>query len=327
MNPMRALRLESDGLAVHTDREIPKLEEGEALVHVHLAGVCSTDLEIAKGYFGFQGTLGHEFVGTVEQVKSSEPESQTWIGQRVVASINFANRLSPEYATYGLEHHPRRRVLGILKWDGAMADFVRVPIDNLYEVPDEVSDRQAVFTEPLAAALRIPQQLTLNPNYRICVIGPGRLGMLIARVLERAGCCVTVVGRSVRSMQLARKWGIATGRAHDFENSSFDIVVDATGNAQGLAEAVRLTRPLGQLVLKSTFEKQGQTDLTKVVVDEIQIVGSRCGPFSAAIRMLKSGDLCTEDLIDGEYHIEQATEAFEFAAQPSIRKVLLSFDS
>ncbi|MEM7557702.1 MAG: alcohol dehydrogenase catalytic domain-containing protein [Planctomycetota bacterium] len=324
---MRALRLESNGLTLHTDWPIPTLEEGEALVRIHLAGICSTDLEIAKGYFGFQGTLGHEFVGTVEQVKSSESESQNWIGQRAVASINFANRFSSEYATYGLEHHPRRNVLGILNWDGAMADFVRVPIDNLFEVPDNVSDRQAVFTEPLAAALRIPQQITLDPNYRICLIGPGRLGMLIARVLERTGCCVTVVGRSERSLELARKWGIATGRADDFENSSFDIVVDATGNAQGLAEAVRLTRPLGQLVLKSTFEQQGQTDLTKVVVDEIQIVGSRCGPFSAAIRMLKSGDLCTEDLIDGEYNIEQSIEAFEFAAQPSIRKVLLSFDS
>lgn len=324
---MRALRLESNGLTLHTDWQTPKLEEGEALVRVRLAGVCSTDLEIAKGYFGFQGTLGHEFVGTVEQLKSSESESQTWIGQRVVASINFANRHSPEYATYGFEHHPRRSVLGILNWDGAMADFVRVPIDNLYGVPDDVSDRQAVFTEPLAAALRIPQQLKLDPNYRICVIGPGRLGMLIAHVLERAGCCVTVVGRSERSVQLARKWGIATGKADDFEDSSFDIVVDATGNAQGLAEAIRLTRPLGQLVLKSTFEQQGQTDLTKVVVDEIQIVGSRCGPFSAAIRMLKSGDLCSEDLIDGEYNIEQAIEAFELAAQPSVRKVLLSFDT
>ena len=323
---MRALRLESNGLILHTEWQIPELDEGESLVRVRLAGVCSTDLEIAKGYFGFQGTLGHEFVGTVEKVKSSEPESRAWVGKRVVASINFADRYSSEYATYGLEHHPRRNVLGIFNWDGAMADFVRVPIDNLYEVPDEVSDRQAVFTEPLAAALRIPQQITLDPNYRTCVIGPGRLGMLIAHVLERAGCSVTAVGRSERSLELARSWGIATGRAEDLEDSSFDIVVDATGNAQGLAEAVRLTRPLGQLVLKSTFEHQSQTDLTKVVVDEIQIVGSRCGPFSAAIRMLKSGDLCTEDLIDGEYNIEQAIEAFEFAAQPSIRKVLLSFD-
>ncbi len=307
-------------LVLDEDLPIPKISDGEALIRVSLAGVCSTDLELVKGYMGFEGVLGHEFVGVVE--KSADP---SWLNRRVVSSINFADNSSPEFSKFGREHHPHRQVLGILGHDGAMADYVSVPLANLFAVPDSVTDRAAVFTEPLAAAVRISQQLVVDPATRIAVLGPGRLGMLIGRVLSLGGADVMMLGRSPRSLNLAQKWRLPSGIAAAQTSSSFDMVVDATGEAEGLATAVRLTRPLGTVVLKSTFEGAQPVNLTKVVVDEIKVVGSRCGPFGPALRLLESGAVGVTDLIDAEYPAAEAVQAMEHASRPGMRKVLINF--
>lgn len=315
---MQAVRLTSAGLQVDLDCPKPACMPGEALIRVSLAGICSTDLELVKGYFGFEGILGHEFVGCV--VECDDPK---WIGKRVVSSINFADKSSAEYREYGLEHHPHRTVLGILNRDGAMAEFVCVPTQNLFLVPEEVDDQSAVFTEPLAAALRIAQQIPLNPDQRVCVIGPGRLGMLIGKVLSLHGADVTMAGRSETSLELAQNWGLASELTPNLETSSYHLVVDATGNPAALNEAIRITRPLGCIVLKSTFEGAHQADLTKLVVDEIRLVGSRCGPFAPALRLLKSGRLPVHSLIDDVYPIEQAMQAMKHAASRGVRKILV----
>ena len=319
---MRSLRLTPSGLVQDDNYPIPEVSDHEALVRVSLAGICSTDLEIVKGYFGFQGVLGHEFVGKV--VSAADP---SWVGRRVVSSINFANPRSDEFAKFGFEHHPRRTVLGILGHDGAMADYVCVPMANLYEVPSELADEQAVFAEPLAAALRIRQQIIAGPDAKACVLGPGRLGMLVAKVLSLGGTEVVIAGRSDGSLQLARQWSLATARSDQLPDSSFDIVVDATGHPTGLEQAIRLTQPLGTLVLKSTFAETPRINLTKIVVDEITVVGSRCGPFAPALRMLAAAQVDVASLVDGKYPIEQAMQAFEHAARPGTRKILLRFDS
>ncbi|MEM7473386.1 MAG: alcohol dehydrogenase catalytic domain-containing protein [Planctomycetota bacterium] len=326
------MQFDGTNLSFRQDVTRPRPNGDEALIRVHVAGICSTDLEIVRGYFGFQGTLGHEFVGTVEEVHAkgvaddqARSAMQKWVGKRVVSSINFADVLSPEYAQFGLEHHPHREVLGIFGRDGAMADYVTVPVQNLFAVDPELEDRAAVFTEPLAAGIRIAEQIKLAPSLRACVLGPGRLGMLVARVLQLSGVCVAVIGRSIKSLELPKSWGMPTGMSDSFPTSSFDLVVDTTGNPRGMQEAIRLTKPLGTIVLKSTYEGLADVDLTKVVVDEIQVRGSRCGPFAPALRMLKSKRIQTNELIDGEYDIERGLEAFELASQPGIRKVLLHF--
>ncbi len=319
---MRALRFTGKELVQDNSRPIPDIASDEALVRVSLAGICSTDLEIAKGYFGFEGVLGHEFVGTVEATEHKE-----WFGKRVVSSINFANRHSPEFAEYGREHHPHRKVLGILGHDGAMADYVNVPVDNLFAVPEGLSDREAVFTEPLAAALRIRQQIIVDPSCPAVVLGPGRLGLLVAQVLALAGTTVTVIGRSDRSLELPRHLGFETRTVESISGERFDTVVDATGSPAGLRQAIELTKPLGTLVLKSTYAGAAEVDLTKIVVDEIRVVGSRCGPFAPALRMLAEKQVLVTPLIDSEYSIEDALRAFEHAARPGVRKVLLRMDS
>ena len=319
---MRTLRFTGRELVQDDSRPVPDIATNEALVRVSLAGICSTDLEIAKGYFGFEGVLGHEFVGTVEQTQHEE-----WLGKRVVSSINFADTGSPEIAQYGLEHHPHRKVLGILGHDGAMADYVSVPVENLYAVPNSVTDEEAVFTEPLAAALRIRQQIVADPSSRIAVLGPGRLGLLVAQVLATAGTPVSVVGRSARSLELPRQLGLEARSVESVSNERFDIVVDATGSPAGLRQAIELTKPLGTLILKSTYAGAADVDLTKIVVDEIRLVGSRCGPFEPALRMLANKQVSVTPLIDAEYPIEEALQAFKHAAQPGVRKILLRIDS
>lgn len=315
---MRAVRLTDQGLVLDNNYPKPTVGAGESLIRVTLAGICSTDLELIKGYFNFRGVLGHEFVGVVEQ--SSDP---AWVGRRVVSTINFADPASAEFSEYGLEHHPRRTVLGIFARDGAMAEYVAVPTYNLLAVPDEVSDEQAVFTEPLAAALRIAEQIQLRPSQSIAVIGPGRLGLLVGQVLSMRGAEVTMLGRSAGSLELAQRIGLATGLVSDVVNSFFAITVDCTGSAEGLAQAIRITKPQGTLVLKSTYEGLASINLTKVVVDEIRIVGSRCGPFAPALRLLSRRQVDVQSLIDGHYSIDQAIEAFHHAAQRGVRKILL----
>ncbi len=315
---MRALELGESGPRLREDYPEPRPGPGEALIRLRLAGVCSTDLELIKGYMGYRGVLGHEFVGEVE-----EAEDSSWVGKRVVGTINLGCRSCPTCHGSGPEHCPHRTVLGILARDGAFAERLTLPVVNLLEVPDSVRDEQAVFTEPLAAALRIREQLTVSPSAQLAVVGPGRLGLLIAQVLRLAGSPVTVLGRRPESLELPQSWGLEVGMAAEAEANRFDFVVEATGNEAGLAHSLRLVRPLGTLVMKSTFAGTPAVDLTKIVVDEISVLGSRCGPFAPALTLLERGAVDVESTIEGEYPLARALEALEHAARPGVRKILL----
>lgn len=315
---MKALHLDDGGLSLRRDLPRPRRGEGEALIRLSLAGICSTDLEIVKGYAGFRGIPGHEFVGVVE-----EADDGRWVGRRAVGTINLACRRCATCLGSGPEHCPARTVLGIIGKDGAFADYLTLPEANLLEVPDGLADEEAVFTEPLAAALRIRDQVPIAPRARLAVVGPGRLGLLIAQVLALTGSSTKVLGRRDESLELPRRLGLDAGLAVDEEADAYDLVVEATGNEAGLAESLRLVRPLGTLVLKSTFAGRATVDLTKLVVGEVRVVGSRCGPFAPALRLLDAKAVAVRPLVEGDYPLEDGVAAFEHAARPGVRKILL----
>lgn len=320
---MQALYLAGSQLKYLDDYPEPELQPGEALIRVSLAGICTTDLEIVKGYAGFQGVLGHEFVGVVE----AAPSEPGWIGRRVAGTINLGCRQCAVCLGEGPEHCPERTVLGIIGKDGAFADLLTLPLANLHPVPDEVPDEAAVFTEPLAAALRIREQVRVRPTARTAVVGPGRLGLLVGQVLALGGTAVTMLGRSRESLVLPAQLGLETGLVEEFPDNSFDFVVEATGNEAGFAQSLRLVRPLGTLILKSTFAGEATLNLTKLVVAEIRVIGSRCGPFAPALRLLAQRApqeaIRVQDLIEAEYPLRSGLAAFARAAQPGVRKVLL----
>jgi threonine dehydrogenase-like Zn-dependent dehydrogenase len=295
----------------------PEPGSAGALVRVRLAGICATDLEVVKGYSSFDGVLGHEFVGEV----ASAPD-ESWIGRRVVGTINVGCGSCAICLGHGPEHCPKRTALGISR-DGVFADYVALPLANLLPVPDSVPDEAAVFAEPLAAALRIREQLIVSPDAGAAVIGPGRLGLLVAQVLALGGTPVRVLGRSEESLALPRALGLETGLAAEMPRAAFDLVIETTGNAAGLEHALRLVRPLATVVLKSTYAGAAEVDLTPLVVDEITVVGSRCGPFAPALRLLASGQVQVEPLIGAAYPLSEAAAALEHAARPNVRKVLL----
>lgn len=316
---MSGLKLVDQKLSVDHDLPIPVPQEGEAFIRILLTGICSTDIELVKGYAGgFNGILGHEFVGVVEQC-----DHPKWIGRRVVANINIGCRQCAVCQNDGPEHCPNRSVIGIINRDGVFAEYVTIPIENLSEVPRQVSNEQAVFTEPLAAALRIPEQVTFEKNLPIAVVGPGRLGMLIGKVLALHGGEVTMYGRSPTSLNLARAWGLQTDLIENASDNSYGMAVEATGNSAGLKSSLKMVRPKGTLVLKSTFAENNEVDLTKIVVDEISVVGSRCGPFDKALHLLQKKLIPVTDLIDGRYPLSHGLEAFEHARQSGVRKILL----
>ncbi|MCL4266271.1 MAG: alcohol dehydrogenase catalytic domain-containing protein [Anaerolineae bacterium] len=326
---MQALYLQSGQLAFRHDYPQPTPAPGEALIRVRLAGICTTDLEIVKGYVpDFQGVLGHEFVGEViassHEASSNEGAPDVaWHGRRVVGGISLGCGVCPVCVGHGPEHCPQRRVLGIIQKDGVFADFVTLPLSNLAEVPSDVSDEAAVFAEPLAAALRIREQVTLRPSARVAVVGPGRLGLLVGQVLALAGTAVTMLGRSPYSLELPAQLGLTTGLADDFADNSFDLVVETTGNEAGFAQALRLVRPLGTLILKSTYAGDARLNLTKLVVGEITVVGSRCGPFAPALRLLAQNAVNVSAMIEAEYSLAEGLKAMAHAARPGVRKVLL----
>jgi len=311
---MRAVVFDGE-LRLDGARPEPTLVPGEAVVKVHLAGICNTDIEITRGYKGFTGVLGHEFVGTVVACADA-----TWLGKRVVGEINAACRVCPTCVRGDDPHCPNRTTLGIFNRPGSMADLVSIPVDCLHEVPADVSDRQAVFVEPLAAALEILQQTHLRPTDRVALVGDGKLGLLIAQVLRLPGCEVTVVGRHPERWALLHRQGIHTVASTAAEGW-YDVVVDVTGNPEGLKTSRKLVRPRGRLVMKSTVAAETQLDLTMLVVDEIQLIGSRCGPFAAALRLLQRNLIETEPLLSGIYSMDDAMTAF-VASKGALKVVL-----
>ncbi|HZR98918.1 MAG TPA: alcohol dehydrogenase catalytic domain-containing protein [Chloroflexota bacterium] len=321
---MRALRFDGARLAL-ADVPSPTPPLGEALVRVRLAGICHTDLELTRGYMGFAGTLGHEFVGEVaEAAPSAGAASALAVGQRVVGEINAAcGACAACHAGLG-RHCPTRTVLGILGRDGAFADYLTLPLANLHSVPDAVPDEAAVFVEPLAAALEILEQVAIRPTDRVLVLGDGKLGQLVARVLATTGCDLTVVGHHADKRALLAAAGIAT-RAEPPPDRA-DVVVDCTGRAAGFAEAMGLVRPRGTLLLKSTVATRPgdpPLNLAPLVIDEITVVGSRCGPFAPALRTLAEGRVAVQPLITEEYALADAVAAFQRAAAPGALKVLI----
>jgi threonine dehydrogenase-like Zn-dependent dehydrogenase len=307
-----------DGRAVRVDSAFPDPSPaaGEIRIRLRLAGICRTDLEIVKGYMGFAGILGHEFVGTALEGRHE--------GRRVVGEINCVCG-SCDMCAAGLPTHCRRRtVLGIDGRDGAFAEYLTLPEANLHAVPDDVSDRQAVFAEPLAAAIQIGRQVNLRPGQKIVVLGDGRLGQLAAQVLAAWGLRPTVVGRAPAKLAILRSLGIGTLAADQARPAKdADVVVECTGAADGLAMALAFARPRGTIILKSTVADTAGLNLAPLVVDEITVVGSRCGPMADAVAMLARGEVTVEPLITGQYALDDAPEALAAAAQPDAIKVVM----
>ncbi len=318
---MQSLSFTSRQLHYNDQTPIPELSLGDALIKITLAGICGTDLEIAKGYASFQGILGHEFVGVIESVADSG--DNYWLGKRVVGSINIGCMRCTVCLTRGAAHCPDRKVLGIRGKDGCFAEYITLPVKNLYIVPDSVPDESAVFTEPLAAACRIREQMLVNPERHIAVVGCGRLGLLIGATLRLTGCEVTMLGRRSESLKLPEQWGLQTSLVDDCSDNSFDLVVESSGNESGLSQSIRLVKPLGTLILKSTFQNAVNLNLTKLVVAEITVMGSRCGAFAPALRLLEQGVINVQSTIDAEFSLLEGISAFQYAAKPGVRKVLL----
>ena len=313
---MRALVLDADGPRFVTNHPFTP-RSGEATVDVRLAGVCATDLELVKGYMGFSGVLGHEWVGTV----SAGPDD--WLGARVVGDINAACGVCETCLAGRPSHCPHRTVLGIQGRDGAFAEQLSLPVTNLHRVPDEVSDEAAVFVEPLAAACQILEQVHVRPSHRVVVLGLGRLGQLCARVLALTGARVLGVSRSAPPLSLLPR-SVPGVRAADVSpDGQADIVVDCTGSSAGMAAAMRWLRPRGTLVLKTTTHDLGEASPTAWVIDELTVVGSRCGPFEPALRLLATGLVDPTPLIHAARPLSEGVDALEQAAQPGVLKVVL----
>jgi threonine dehydrogenase-like Zn-dependent dehydrogenase len=328
--------------AVHNHKLIakeksrPKLRRRWALVRVRLAGICNTDVEILRGYHDFRGTLGHEFVGEVAEIDGvSADERARWIGRRVVGEINascsaYGYRPVCAFCRRGLKTHcARRTVLGIVAHDGAFAEYLALPLENLHMIPDLVSDEQAVFVEPLAAACEILDQVNVNKFREAAVLGDGKLAQLVARVLRAKVPRVVMYGKHDEKLALARLHGVRTKRVHGDANDlkrlgeSYGLVVEATGSPSGLNLAQRLTAPRGTLVLKSTFHGAAPVEMWPIVVKEITVVGSRCGPFAKAIALLRSGKVDPTPLITRTLPLAEAKRAIQFAQRKTAMKILL----
>jgi threonine dehydrogenase-like Zn-dependent dehydrogenase len=314
----------------------PKLRPGWALVRVRLAGICNTDVELLHGYYNFRGVLGHEFVGTVEQLRgASAAEKKKWLGRRVCGEINISCKALGrhpvcDFCRRGVKTHCQHRtVLGIIGHPGAYAEYLTLPVENLHVVPDSISDEQAVFVEPLAAACEIFEQVDVRKFREAAVLGDGKLAQLIARVLRTAIPRVVMYGKHEQKLALARRAGIGTkkvrGHAGDLTRvqEDFHLVVEATGSPTGLALAQRVTKPRGTLVLKSTFHGAAPVETWPIVVKEITVIGSRCGPFAKAIALLRSRMVDPTTLITRTFPLADAQNAIAFAQQPGVMKVLL----
>jgi threonine dehydrogenase-like Zn-dependent dehydrogenase len=315
---MRALVYDGT-LRLDTHVPDPVLSGDQALLRIRRAGICNTDLELMAGMYGFSGILGHEFVADVVE---GAPE---WVGKRVCGEISIACGVC-DFCGRGIPSQCRNRTtIGIRNHPGAFADSLALTARNLHHVPDSVSDDQAVFVEPLAAALQVLESVQISPHDRVVVIGVGKLGALIAQVLKLTGADVVGLVRREKQAQLLNKWGIPAVSRDELQPQRAQVVVEVTGNAEGFATALDLVESRGTIVLKSTYHGLPAVDMTQVAVREIRVVGSRCGPFAAALRLLAAGLVDVESLIDARYPFDQAVAAIDHAAQPGMMKVLLDF--
>lgn len=313
---MRGIVLEGDRAVFRSDLTEPTPQPGEILIDVVRAGVCETDLQLMKGYMGFAGILGHEFVGIARSGKFS--------GERVVGEIN-CNCRRCDYCEDGLGNHcPHRSVLGILQHDGAFADVIAVPEHNLLRVPDNLSDDQAVFTEPLAAAFQIPARVQLQAGQSVVVLGDGRLGNLCAQVARTRGCDVRVVGKHSAKLTVLNAIGIETVLLGDLvPDRNAHVVIDCTGSPTGLATAMQIVRPRGTIVLKTTVAADHSVSLAPIVIDEITVVGSRCGPFATALEALRDGSIEVDSMVTSRYPLSDGVNALHNATGPGTLKVLI----
>jgi len=313
---MRALIFDGS-LRLADDHPGPTRRDGESLIRVLVAGICNTDLEIVRGYMGYSGILGHEFVGVVEE--SDDPDLR---GKRVVGEINLACG-ECDYCASGLRTHcPTRTVLGILDHPGTMADLCILPDSNLHVVPDDLPDEEAVFCEPLAAAFEILAQVQIGPEKKVVVLGDGKLGLLVAQVMKITGADLLLVGLSPEKLFLAESWSIRTTQDVLGEGPAA-VVVDCTGSTAGFETALDLVGPRGTIVIKTTVAERFSVNLAPLVINEISVVGSRCGPFPPALAALSEGGVRVREMISAVLPIEQAAEAFDVASKPDTLKVLL----
>jgi len=310
-------------LKLVTDYKKPEPKVGEALIKVSMAGICNTDLELTKGYMGYKGILGHEFVGVVEEVNDKD---KSLLGKRVVGEINCGCN-NCQWCYQGLQRHcPNRQTLGIWQKDGCMAQYVCMPLDTLLEVPENVSDEQAVFVEPLAAGLEILEQLHIQPVEKVLILGDGKLGLTTALALNVSNLDVLLVGKHQNKLDIAKNQGVNVKLLSDLViKKEWDFVVEATGSISGFETALNLTKPRGTLVLKSTVAASKEFNLAPIVIDEIKVQGSRCGQFAPALRLLKSEKIDFSPLISAVYSVDKALEAFEKNKEKDTLKVLLRF--
>ena len=316
---MKGLWLQERKITYRTDLPEPEVRPGMALIRLRLAGICSTDLEMMRGYYPFIGVPGHEFVG--EAVGA--PGNETWIGKRVVGEINIICGECPTCKAGRPHHCENRTALGISGHDGVFAEYFSLPIENLHAVPESIPDEAAVFTEPLAAALEILEQVQIQPGMRVLVVGAGRLGLLIAQVLRLTGCDLSVVVRREMPAKLLADWGISSIYPNDVIENAYDLVVEVTGAPEGFKLSRKAVRPAGTLVLKSTFAGDVLVNLSSIVVDEINLIGSRCGPFEPALKLLESGQVETAPMISARFGLSDELAAFDKAGEHGVIKVLL----
>ena len=318
---MNGLWLADRKLSLKSDLPIPDLKPGEALVKVLRAGVCNTDLELMRGYYPYVGVLGHEFVGVVEA------GSDLLNGQRVVGEIN-ASCGQCDFCRRGIKTHCiDRTVLGIVNHHGAFAEYLALPIENLHCVPDEVSTDAATFTEPLAAALEILEQINITPNHRVIVIGDGKLGQLVAQAIATTKCDLLAIGRHSSKLQLLKDCGIAVGLVDGIQARSYDIAIECTGNPDGFAIALDALKPRGTLVMKSTYAGNLSLDASRIVVDELQLIGSRCGPFAPALALLAQHKVQVLPMIQARFPLADGLAAFDRALVKGTLKVLLDINN
>ncbi len=319
---MRALVF-NNKLELKQNFEKPTPKENEALIKVKLVGICNTDYEITKGYMGYNGILGHEFVGVVEEING---EDKSLLGKRVVGEINLGCK-NCDYCAKGLERHcPNRQTLGIFNKDGCFADYVTLPLSNLLEVNEKINDETAVFVEPLAAALEILEQLHIKPYEKVCVLGDGKLGLITALALNASNVDVTLVGKHQNKLDIAKEQNVKTMLLENLkqeDNKSFDVVVEATGRVSGFETSLSLVKPRGVLVLKSTIATGKELNLAPIVIDEITVLGSRCGQFAPALRLMEKNVIDFSKLVSAKLSFDDAVLGFEKNKENNTIKILL----